>query len=87
MEVFQIDFIGNGQPCSAEVELEGIGDSWDAQVKVKGHPVIHELRVRFWLDSFLLPVFSSRADAQFFEPLLEAIDAKAKLVLPKEFGE
>jgi hypothetical protein len=87
MVVFQIEFTGNGQLCLAEVELDGIGDSWDAYVKVKGHPVVHELRVKFWLDSFLLPVFSSRADAQFFEPLLEAIDAKAKLLLPKEFSE
>lgn len=87
MESFLLDFVGNGQACTATVELAGISDSWDAHVRVTGHPSLREFRVKFWLDSFIMPVFSSREDARFFEPLLEAIDAKAKALLPKEFTD
>ncbi len=87
MESFQLTFVANDSTWLAEVELEGIGNSWDAHVKIPGHPGIDELHVKFWLDNFLKPVFSSRAEAQLFEPLLEAIDAQAKLLLPATFGD
>jgi hypothetical protein len=65
--------------------MEGIADSWDADAKIVGHPTIHELHIKFWLDKFLMPVFASKEEARFFEPLLEAIDEQAKVLLPKEF--
>lgn len=83
--LFQLEISEPGKACSAEVELEGIADSWDAYVKVTGHPVISNLRIKFWMGSFILPVFESRADAIFFEPLLEAIDEQAKKILPEAF--
>lgn len=49
------------------------------------HPAIKELHIKFWLGQFLMPIFSSREEAMFFEPLLEAIDEHAKRLLPKEF--
>lgn len=85
MIIVQLEFTGNDAPCLADVELDGIADSWDAQVTVTGHPTIHQLHVKFWLGSFLQPVFASKQDAMFFEPLLEAIDAAAKEKLPAEF--
>ncbi|NII25507.1 hypothetical protein HB364_10465 [Pseudoflavitalea sp. X16] len=85
MVLLHLEFTGNGQPCSADVELEGIADSWDAHAKISGHPHIHELHVKCWLGSFLKPVFASREEAMFFEPLLEAIDEQAKQQLPPEF--
>lgn len=87
MELLELPFTGNGIQYLATVELEGIGDSWDAHVKIPGHPGIDELHVKYWLGDFLKPVFSSRAEAQLFEPLLEAIAVQAKLVLPAEFDE
>jgi hypothetical protein len=87
MEVFELEFTGNGNTCTAQVELSGINDSWNARATIQGHPSIKHLDIKFWLGNFLYPIFSSKADAMFFEPLLEAIDAKAKLLLPKEFNE
>lgn len=81
----QLTFSGNGQQCSAAVELEGIADSWDADVKVTGHPAIQQLHVKFWLGSFLMPVFDNRQDAIFFEPLLEMVAEQAKENLPEVF--
>jgi|GEM_PF-1502700 len=86
MELFQLTFVANDTTWLAEVELEGIGDSWDANVKIPGYQGQNELHVKFWLGDFLKPVFSSRAEAQLFEPLLEAIDAQAKLLLPSTFS-
>lgn len=86
MELFQVEFVDHDKTYSVEVELEGIRDSWDAYVKIPGHPGTDELRIKFWLGDFLMPVFSSRAEAQLFEPLLEAIDAQAKLRLPATFS-
>lgn len=80
-----IKFEGGGQSCTATVELEGIADSWDADVRVSGHPAINEFHAKFWMGSFVLPVFESRQDAVFFEPLLEMIDTEAKEHLPQEF--
>ncbi|WP_315823556.1 hypothetical protein [Paraflavitalea speifideaquila] len=87
MEVLELEFIGNGHLCTAKVELSGIGDSWNARATIQGHPFITQLDIKFWLGQFLYPVFSSREEARFFEPLLEAIDANAKRLLPKEFSE
>lgn len=87
MVVLHLEFGAGEQACSADVELEGIADSWDAQVTVVGHPTIHTLHIKFWLGRFLKPVFSSRQDAVFFEPLLEAIDAAAKKQLPAVFND
>ena len=80
-----LKFTGNGKECSASVELEGIADSWDADVQVTGHPTIQHLHIKFWLGSFLMPVFSNREDAIFFEPLFELIDMQAKENLPEAF--
>lgn len=87
MIIVQIEFSGNGQPCLADVELEGIADSWDAQVTITGHPTIHTLHVKYWLGSFLQPVLDSKQDAMFFEPLLEAIETIAREKLPAEFDQ
>ena len=81
----QLTFTGNGKACSASVQLEGIADSWDADVQVTGHPAIQNLHIKFWMGSFLLPVFDNRQDAIFFEPLFEMIDEQAKENLPQEF--
>lgn len=81
----EIKFEAGGQTCTATVKLEGIADSWDADVWVTGHPTIKELHVKFWMGSFMQPVFESRHDAIFFEPLLEMIDTEAKEHLPEEF--
>lgn len=81
----QLKFTGNGKECSAAVELEGIAGSWDADVQVTGHPTIQHLHIKFWLDSFLMPVFNNREDAIFFEPLFELIDMQAKENLPEAF--
>lgn len=87
MELFQLPFVDQDKTYTAAVSLEGICDSWDAQVTIAGYAGGKELRVKFWLGNFLMPVFSSRAEAQLFEPLLEAIDAQAKLLLPEEFSD
>lgn len=86
MVVLHLEFTGNDQKCLADVELEGIADSWDAYATIIGHPTIHTLRIKFWLGQFLIPVFTSKEEAMFFEPLLEAIDAAAKKQLPPEFS-
>lgn len=80
-------FVANDTTWLAEVELEGIGDSWDAHVRIPGYQDLQELRVKFWMGDFLKPVFSSRAEAKLFEPLLEAIDEQAKLRLPATFND
>lgn len=85
MALLQLEFTGNGRLCTAEVVLEGIAGSWDADVKVTGHPVIDKLHIKYWLGAFLMPVFNSREDAVFFEPLFDAIEEQAKKVLPTEF--
>lgn len=85
MILLQLKILEAGKECTAEVELEGIADSWDATVKITGHPNIHDLHIKFWMDSFILPVFENRQDAIFFEPLFNAIDEYAKERLPKEF--
>lgn len=87
MESFQLPFVDQDKTYMAEVLLEGIRDSWDAQVKIVDYRGDKELRVKFWLGDFLMPVFSSRTEAQLFEPLLEAIDVQAKLLLPEEFRD
>ena len=87
MQKIQLEFTGNSHQCFAVVDIAGIADSWDADASIVGHPTINELHVKFWLGDFIMPVFSSREDAKFFEPLLEAIDEKAKLLLPKEFND
>lgn len=87
MELFQLTFVADDTTWLAEVELEGIGDSWDAHVKIPGYQGQNELHVKFWLDNFLKPVFSSKTEAKLFEPLLEAIDTQAKLLLPATFGD
>jgi hypothetical protein len=87
MQKIQIEFIGNGNKCSAEIELEGIADSWDADARIVGHPAIKELHIKYWLGEFLRPVFSSKEEVLFFEPLLNAIEERAKLLLPKEFED
>ncbi|MBO9632338.1 MAG: hypothetical protein J7578_04425 [Chitinophagaceae bacterium] len=80
-----LNFTSNGKECSAEVELEGIAHSWNAEVKVTGHPSIHQFHIKYWLGSFLLPVFESRDAAIFFEPLFQQIEERATEVLPGEF--
>ncbi|WP_276482539.1 hypothetical protein [Paraflavitalea pollutisoli] len=87
MIIVQIEFTGNDQPCLADVELEGIKESWDAQVTLTGHPAIHALHVKYWLGSFLQPVLESKQDAMFFAPLFEAIEAAAREKLPAEFDQ
>ncbi|MDF2188507.1 hypothetical protein [Paraflavitalea sp. CAU 1676] len=87
MVILHLDFGSDDQACSADVELEGIADSWDAHATIVGHPTVHQLHVKFWLDQFMLPVFSSKKEAMFFEPLLEAIDQAAKKQLPAEFND
>lgn len=87
MIVLQLSFADNEQQYVADVELEGIADSWDAHITISGHPSIHTLHAKFWLGSFLQPVFGSRQEAKLFEPLLEAIDAAAKAQLPAEFDQ
>lgn len=85
MILLQLEIKEAGKECTAEVELDGIADSWDAKVKLSGHPSIQDLHIKFWMDSFILPVFDNRQDAIFFEPLFNAIDGYAKERLPKEF--
>lgn len=87
MVILHLEFTGNDQECLADVELEGITNSWDAHATIIGHPVIHTLHIKCWQDQFIMPVFSSKQDAMFFEPLLEAIDAAAKKQLPTEFND
>lgn len=85
MIVLQLSFTDNEQQYLADVELEGIADSWDADITISGHPSVHTLHAKCWLGAFLQPVFGSRQEAKLFEPLLEAIDAAAKAALPEAF--
>jgi len=82
-----IDFKSNQFSCSAEVNLEGVAESWTAFAKITGHPSIHELHVYYRLGDFLRPMFISETDLQFFSPLLTAIEEKATMLLPAKEPE
>jgi len=85
MEDINITFEGNGLPCFAVVKLEGIADTWIAHAKISGHPQINELHIHFRLGDYLIPLFSSESELQFFSPLLCKIDENAKMLLPTQF--
>ncbi|OQP67633.1 hypothetical protein [Niastella populi] len=87
MENINIPFEGNGLSCVAVVKLDGIADSWIAHAKISGHPKISELHIHFRLGDYLIPLFSSESELQFFSPLLCKIDEKAKMLLPTQFEE
>ena len=87
MEKIHIDFFGNNIECSAEVELEGISDSWIAHATVNGHPTVNDIHVNYRLGQFLMPYFVSKNDLQFFSPLLDKIDEEAKILLPKKYDK
>jgi hypothetical protein len=87
MKNVHIDFEGNNIKCSAEVDLDGISDSWTAHAKVNGHRIIKELYITYRLGDYLKPLFVSKSDLQFFTPLLYKIDEEAKILLLKEYAE
>ena len=84
MKQIHIDFKGHTTDCNAEVEIEGMADSWTAVAKVTGHPSIRELNILYRLGEFLRPMFASSENLTFFSPLLAAIEREAVLILPRE---
>lgn len=80
----QIDFKGNNTDYSAALELDGSTNAWTALVNIVGHPTTKEMLVTYRLGEYLGPMFFSKADLDFFRPLLDRIDEEATAVLPKE---
>lgn len=87
MEKLVVEFRGNGEPCLADVELEGIADSWRAHARINGPTACKELHITYRLGDFLSPMFVSQTDLHFFSLLLEAIAEKATVLLPAPQAE
>lgn len=81
---FKIPLERNGIKCLADVELQGISDSWTAEVKLTGHPTIPVMNVAYRLGDWLSPAFISEEEMRFFAPLLIGIQEKAETILPEE---
>jgi hypothetical protein len=81
-----VDFTGNGIPCSAAVELEGMADSWIAEARITGHPTISYFRINYRLGDFLAPMFVTEEALRFFQPLADALVEKAAMLFAMELN-
>jgi hypothetical protein len=59
MKILDINFWGDGIFCHAQVELDGMAESWTAKASITGHPTIKDLSIRYRLGDYLSPVFLS----------------------------